>query len=88
MAGGGSKPGQRRGGRQRGSSNKTTANAKEAIELAFEGIGGVKTLTAWANDNQGDFFKLVFPKLMPLQVNHADNEGNRLVIEWAPPSDA
>lgn len=69
-------------GRPKGSVNKTTANAKEAIEAAFEGIGGIPALTAWANDNQGDFYKMIFPKLIPVQLNHADNEGGKLTFGW------
>ena len=50
--------------------------------MAFEGIGGVKRLTQWAEQNEGDFFKLLFPKLLPVQVNHADHEGGKLVVTW------
>lgn len=69
-------------GRPKGAVNKTTANAKEAIELAFQGIGGVPRLQAWAEQNEGDFFKLIFPKLIPVQLNHAGADGGKLVIEW------
>lgn len=82
MAGtGGKRPG---AGRPKGAQNKTTAHAKEAIEQAFANIGGVDALTAWANENQGDFFKLIFPKLLPVQLNHGDNEGGKIVLGWLP----
>jgi hypothetical protein len=35
------KPGERRGGRKPGTPNKTTASVREALILAFQGIGGV-----------------------------------------------
>lgn len=76
--------GNRGKGRPKGSQNKTTASAKEAIELAFEGMGGAKRLQRWAEENEGDFFKLIFPRLLPVQLNHADNEGGRLVCGWLP----
>lgn len=65
-------------GKKKGQVHPQTRAAKEAIEMAFEGIGGVKRLTQWAEQNEGDFFKLLFPKLLPVQVNHADNEGEKL----------
>ena len=69
-------------GRPKGLANKTTTNAKQAIELAFDGIGGVPALTQWANENQGDFYRMIFPKLIPVQLNHADNEGGKLIFGW------
>lgn len=60
--------GKRFGGRQKGTPNKTTAKVKEAMELAFEGIGGVPALIDWAEDNQTEFYKL-FVKLLPVQVD-------------------
>ena len=60
--------GKRFGGRQKGTPNKTTAKVKEAMELAFEGIGGVPALVEWAEDNQTEFYKL-FVKLLPVQVD-------------------
>ena len=60
--------GKRFGGRQKGTPNKTTAKVKEAMKLAFEGIGGVPALIEWAEDNQTEFYKL-FVKLLPVQVD-------------------
>ncbi len=56
-------------GRPKGLPNKTTIAAKEAIQSAFDGIGGVKAFTDWAKDskNQGEFYKL-FAKLLPVQL--------------------
>ena len=71
--------GKRFGGRQKGTPNKTTAKVKEAMELAFEGIGGVPALVEWAQDNQTEFFKL-FAKLLPVQVEA--NVDGKLDITW------
>ena len=73
-------------GRPKGSVNKTTAEAKEAIALAFVGIGGQKAFEAWAKANPDTYYGTVFPKLLPVQVNHADNKGGKLVISWGTPS--
>ena len=66
-------------GRKKGSANKTTVKVREAMELAFEGIGGVPALIKWAQDNQTDFYKL-FAKLLPVQVE-ASVDG-KLEIAW------
>lgn len=66
MAGKGSKPGERRGGRQKGVPNKFTANAREAFSFAFNDIGGAPALAAWARENQDEFYKL-FARLIPVE---------------------
>ena len=53
-------------GRPKGSPNKITAVAKEALELAFEELGGVEQLTAWARSHRGEFYKL-FARLIPIR---------------------
>lgn len=64
---------QRKGrGRPKGSQNKTTVAAKEAIQMAFEGIGGAERLIDWVKadpDNEKAFWVSIYPKLLPLQVN-------------------
>ncbi len=59
-------------GRPKGSTNKTTTTAKEAIALAAEGLGGTPRLIAWAKadeKNEAAFWTTIYPKLLPLQVN-------------------
>ena len=73
-----------RGGKRAGAGAKPgvprtkTKKAYEAIELAFEGIGGVTALTEWARENQGDFYKTIFPKIIPVQI--AGDEDNPLRV--------
>lgn len=70
------------GGRQKGSLNKTTATAKEAIALAAEQLGGTERLVAWAKEdpaNERAFWSTIYPKLLPLQVT--GDGGGPLQIE-------
>lgn len=71
-------------GRPKGVPNKATAEAKAAIEEAFAHLERKpdKGLKKWAEANETLFYTQLFPKLLPLQVNHADNEGGKLVITW------
>jgi hypothetical protein len=75
-------------GRPKGTLNKTTKSAREAFQLAFEGIGGYKTLQAWAIANSTEFFKL-YARLIP--VEHTGEGGNpiatvvRHIHEQVPP---
>lgn len=58
-------------GRKKGSLNKTTRAAKEAIELAAESLGGSERLATWAKEdpaNERVFWGTIYPKLLPLQV--------------------
>jgi hypothetical protein len=58
-------------GRIKGSLNKTTKTAKEAIALAAEKLGGAERLVAWAQEepqNERVFWGTIYPKLLPLQV--------------------
>lgn len=59
-------------GRPKGIQNKTTRAAKEAIQDAFDGIGGVEALIVWAMKpkNRSLFYSSIYPKVMPLQLNH------------------
>lgn len=54
-------------GRPAGSANKFTANIKGAFEEAFEQLGGVEGLTAWARENQGDFYRMV-ARMLPTNL--------------------
>lgn len=65
------KPGDKRAGRPAGVPNKLTTAAKEAIEMAAEGLGGAARLQAWAQENEGNeraFWTVIYTKLLPLQV--------------------
>lgn len=67
-------------GRPKGVPNKLTQSAREALQLAFEGLGGVERLIEWAraDDNLGDFYKL-YARLIPVEVTGKD--GKDLVPE-------
>ena len=54
-------------GRKKGELNRTTVAVKEALLMAFEGIGGVSALTEWGRENPGDFYRL-YVKLLPRQM--------------------
>ena len=69
-------------GRAKGSPNKSTKAAKEAIHEAFEKMGGIKALVEWSNkndDNRKVFYSQIWPKIVPLQVG--GEEGNPIVTE-------
>lgn len=60
------------GGRQKGTPNKVTTAAKDAIAQAFDRVGGVDSLVEWietSDDNRKVFYTSVYPKLIPVQVS-------------------
>lgn len=68
----------RRGrGRPKGSQNKLTKAAKDAIAEAAEGLGGAKRLQDWAAEapeNEKAFWTSIYPRLLPVQVSGPDGE--------------
>lgn len=58
-------------GRPKGVPNKITTEAKTAIAMAFEGIGGLPALITWAKKNATNraiFYTHIYTKLIPVQV--------------------
>ena len=54
-------------GRPAGSLNKSTKAVKEALQEAFEGMGGTESLIEWAKSEPTEFYKL-WTKLLPAEV--------------------
>lgn len=58
-------------GRPKGSQNKTTAAAKDAIAQAAEKLGGTNRIAEWAKEdpkNEALFWSSIYPKLIPVQL--------------------
>lgn len=78
MAGvGGSKPGERRGGRKAGTPNKITASLTEAIDQAFTQVGGASYLVRIAEEDPKSFCALLGKRIpkdltMNLRLSLAD----------------
>lgn len=56
------------GGRPKGATNLATRSVKQALQMAFEGIGGVESLQSWAKQNKTEFYK-IWSKMLPTDVN-------------------
>lgn len=54
-------------GRAKGVPNKSTKAVKEALQEAFDGLGGVPSLIEWAKSEPTEFYKL-WTKLIPTEV--------------------
>lgn len=70
------------GGRKKGTPNKTTQTAKEAIAIAASNLGGAQRLVEWAKEdplNERAFWSSIYPKLLPLQVSGAGENGEHLI---------
>jgi len=69
----GSRPGERRGGRKRGTPNKVTGALKDMVLQALADVGGVDYLTKQAKDNPNAFMALV-GRVLPLQVKQGGDD--------------
>ena len=67
-------------GKKKGQTHAATRHAKAAIEDAFAHLQKQrgKDFNTWAEQNTDDFYKLLFPKLLPVQLNHGDADGEKL----------
>lgn len=83
MSGGGAKPGERRGGRRKGTPNKTTAQLKDMILKALDDAGGVRYLKKQADESPAAFMSLlgrVLPTTLtgpgegPIEHRHAASD--------------
>ena len=68
------------GGRQKGTPNKTTATIREAIDLAFDGLGGVPALIEWASKNPTEFYKL-WIKGLPNRTELTGRDGGPMQVQ-------
>ena len=64
--------GKKTGGRQLGTVNRLTRSCREAIEFAFDALGGADRLAQWAAEspeNEAAFWRNIYPRLLPSSVN-------------------
>jgi len=62
--------------RPKGTTNKFTATAKQAFNLAFQGMGGIEKLTEWGAEHPTEFFKL-YARLIPVDTVHSGSIEHR-----------
>lgn len=73
-----------RGGRPKGSPNKVSKAAKEAIAEAAEKLGGVDRLVTWAQEapeNERAFWATIYPKLIPVQLTGEGDGPLQIVVK-------
>ncbi len=58
------------GGRKKGTPNKTPGRVAEALQSAFEGVGGEEAMTAYAKDDPAGFYKL-YIRMLPAKIEAA-----------------
>lgn len=75
----GSKPGERRGGRQKGTPNKHPSDIKAMIHEALSRAGGADYLVAQSETNPGPFMALV-GKILPRDTTISAPDGGPVVV--------
>ena len=76
-------PGERRGGRQKGTPNKVDVDIKRMVLRALDGVGGEQYLMRQAEENPGSFLTLV-GKVLPLQITGDPERPVAIKFTWAP----
>jgi hypothetical protein len=72
--------GQKTGGREKGTPNKTTAAVKEMLIAAFDDMGGLDALTDWGRENRTQFYQL-WAKLLPQEIKSEVELKNDITAE-------
>ena len=77
------------GGRLKGTPNKVTALAKDAIAAAAERLGGIDRLVEWVRadpNNERIFWGTIYTKLLPLQVSGDPSAPlvSKIIVAWQP----
>jgi hypothetical protein len=86
MAGRGSKPGERRGGRRKGTPNKINRDVREMLLAALHQAGGVKYLKRCARSHPAAFLALL-AKILPKEQSVDDEDRvTEIVIKGGLPS--
>lgn len=70
-------------GRNKGSLNKITKTAKDNISAVYEGLGGLGGHIAYLKAHPkelAEFYRNVYPRLLPLDVAHSGNEGGPIIV--------
>jgi hypothetical protein len=84
MAGPGSQPGERKGGREAGTPNKWTGKARDAVQKVFDKLQGedpekaTTSLLTWARANPGEFYTKIYVRLLPIEQRLAGHDGGQL----------
>lgn len=72
---------------------KLCKDAKAAIQLVFEDLGGANRLKEWANANPENlkaFYTQIWPKIIPkdvkAEVTGKNGQPMRMVFEWKDPA--
>jgi hypothetical protein len=70
--------GRKTGGRVAGVPNRMTKAFKEAVLIAYNGIGGDEAFIGWAKENQTEFYKIA-SRLIPHEVAGPGQDGANLI---------
>lgn len=69
------------GGRVKGTPNKSTASVKQALTEAFDKLGGVASLLAWAKNEPAEFYR-IWSKMLPLDIAGSFTGAIKVEIAW------
>lgn len=65
--------GHKTGGRQAGTPNRITRAFREAVQVAYDAIGGDEAFAAWARANPTEFYRIA-ARLIPAEIATSGQE--------------
>lgn len=80
----GAAPGERRGGRKKGTPNKTTTDLRADLMEVYNKLGGVQGMFEWAlkdDANSKMFYSQIMPKLLPREIKAEVDQTTRQIFD-------
>ena len=74
------KPGRAKtGGRKVGVTNRFTGTFRDAVQVAYNDVGGHEAFTAWAKKNRTEFYRIA-ARLIPVEIRDTSDKTINVII--------
>jgi len=67
-------------GRKAGTPNKIPKTAKDNVVAVFEELGGIKAMAEWATSNKTEFYRGVYPRILPVDTHVSGQLGSYTAV--------
>lgn len=71
---------QKTGGRKLGVANRLTGTFRDAVQVAYNDVGGHEAFTAWAKANPTEFYRIA-SRLIPVEVRKTEDTTINVIIQ-------
>ena len=73
------------GGRRKGVVNRLTGTFRDAVQVAYNDVGGHEAFTRWAKKHPTEFYKIA-ARLIPVEIRDYSDKVVNVIIRRDPPT--